>query len=82
MQGYACCFFSVAGLPEASFGKSDYGEETAFVPQACITARKTLKTGWRSSYKTHKTYKTNETYFTIDMCPLRAADLPGSGPQW
>ena len=24
------------------------GEETAFVPQACLTARKTLKTGWRS----------------------------------
>jgi len=29
-------------------------EETAFVPQACLTARKTLKTGWRGALRLEK----------------------------
>ena len=59
MQGYACCFFSVASLLRSKLRQAGYEEETAFVPQACITARKTMRTGWRGpcSYKTYKTYK-------------------------
>ena len=106
-KGYARCFFSLAGLLRSKLRQAGYGEETAFVPQACITARKTMKTGWRGPNKTHqltnsptrKTYNlTNsqnlqshhltklttspphKTYFWIDMCPLRVAGLPGSGP--
>ncbi|MDY5321209.1 MAG: hypothetical protein SPG93_06035, partial [Prevotella sp.] len=77
--------------------QAGYGEETAFVPQACITARKTMKTGCAALTQTHKltkltnsqTYKltklTNSqthklTKLTSGLCPLRAADLTGSGP--
>ena len=69
-KGYARCFFSLAGLPRSKLRQAAYGEETAFVPQACITARKTMKTGWRGPcpYKPAKPIR-----FT---CPLRAADLP------
>ena len=51
MQVYACCFFSVASLLRSKLWQAGYGEETAFVPQACITARKTLKTGCAVSIK-------------------------------
>ena len=69
-KGYARCFFSLAGLPRSKLRQADYGEETAFVPQACITARKTMKTGWRGPcpYKPTKPIRLT--------CPLRAADLP------
>ena len=59
-KGYARCFFSVASLLRSKLRQAGYEEETAFVPQACITARKTMKTGWRGPNKnsqTHKTYK-------------------------
>ena len=74
-KGYARCFFSVAGLPRSKLRQADYGEETAFVPQACITARKTMKAGWRGPcpYKPIKPIRLT--------CPLRAADLTGSGHQ-
>ena len=44
------------------------------MPQDCITARKTMKTGWRGPcpYKPTKPIRLT--------CPLRAADLTGSGP--
>ena len=44
------------------------------MPQACITARKTTKTGWRGPcpYKPTKPIRLT--------CPLRAADLTGSEP--
>ena len=73
-KGYARCFFSVAGLPRSKLRQAGYGEETAFVPQACITARKTMKTGWRGPcpYKPTKPIRLT--------CPLRVANLPGSGP--
>ena len=69
-KGYARCFFSVAGLLRSKLRQAGYGEETAFVPQACITARKTMKTGWRGPcpYKPTKPIRLT--------CPLRAADLP------
>ena len=71
-KGYARCFFSVAGLLRSKLRQAGYGEETAFVPQACITARKTMKTGWRGPcpYKPIKPIRLT--------CPLRAADLTGS----
>ena len=56
-KGYTCCFFSVAGLLRSKLRQAGYGEETAFVPQACITARKTLKTGWRNPYVLQKKYE-------------------------
>jgi hypothetical protein len=34
-------------LLRSKLRQADTGEETALVPQACITARKTIKTGWR-----------------------------------
>ena len=73
-KGYARCFFFVAGLLRSKLRQAGYGEETAFVPQACITARKTMKTGWRGPcpYKPTKPIRLT--------CPLRAANLPGSGP--
>ncbi|MCI7597636.1 MAG: hypothetical protein SOY06_07090, partial [Prevotella sp.] len=54
--------------------QAGYEEETAFVPQACITARKTMKTGWRGPcpYKPTKPIRLT--------CPLRVANLTGSGP--
>ena len=92
-KGYARCFFSLAGLLRSKLRQAGYGEETAFVPQACITARKTMKTGRRGPNKTHQltnspthqlakltTSPPHKTYFWIDMCPLRVAGLPGSGP--
>ena len=74
-KGYARCFFFVAGLLRSKLRQAGYGEETAFVPQACITARKTMKTGWRGPcpYKPIKPIRLT--------CPLRAADLTGSGHQ-
>ena len=50
MLGCALCFFSVVGLFRSKLRQTGTGEETAFVPQTCITARKTLKTGWRSAW--------------------------------
>ncbi|MCI7599283.1 MAG: hypothetical protein MSS96_11310, partial [Bacteroidales bacterium] len=69
-KGYARCFFSVAGLLRSKLRQAGYGEETAFVPQACITARKTMKTGWRGPNKNSATHKitnspTHKTYFRI-----------------
>ena len=43
-KGCTLCFFSGASLLRSRLRQADTGEETAFVPQACITARKTLKT--------------------------------------
>ena len=73
-KGYARCFFSVSGLLRSKLRQAGYEEETAFVPQACITARKTKKTGWRGPcpYKPSKPIRLT--------CPLRVANLPGSGP--
>ena len=45
--GCALCFFSGVGLLRSKLRQTGTEEETAFVPQACLTARKTLKTGWR-----------------------------------
>ena len=71
MQGLRLLFLLRSRLAPKQAG---YGEETAFVPQACITARKTMKTGWRGPcpYKPTKPIRLT--------CPLRAADLTGSGP--
>ena len=44
-KGDGRCFFSGSGLLRSKLRQAGAGEETAFVPQACITARKTLKTG-------------------------------------
>ena len=72
MQGLRLLFLLRSRLAPKQAG---YGEETAFVPQACITARKTLKTGWRNPYVLQKltnfqTYElsnlqTYKTYFRI-----------------
>ena len=76
---------ALSGHYSAKLRQTGYGEETAFVPQACITARKTLKTGC-AVLTNSQTYKlaNSQTYIptkTIKFtCPLRAADLPGSGP--
>ena len=72
MQGLRPLFLLRSRLAPKQAG---YGEETAFVPQACITARKTMKTGWRGPcpYKPIKPIRLT--------CPLRAADLTGSGHQ-
>jgi len=44
-NGCALCCFSVVGLPKLASKHADNREATAFVPKACITARKTVKTG-------------------------------------
>ena len=44
-KGCALCFFFGSALPRSKLRQAGAEEETAFVPQACITARKTLKTG-------------------------------------
>ena len=69
MQGLRPLFLLRSQLRQAG-----YGEETVFVPQACITARKTMKTGWRGPcpYKPTKPIRLT--------CPLRVANLPGSEP--
>ena len=46
-KGCALCFFSGAVLLRSKLRQAVTSEETAFVPQACITTRKTSKTGWR-----------------------------------
>ena len=71
MQGLRPLFLLRSRLAPKQAG---YGEETAFVPQDCITARKTMKTGWRGPcpYKPTKPIRLT--------CPLRVANLPGSGP--
>ena len=78
MQGLRPLFLLRSRLAPKQAG---YGEETAFVPQACITARKTMKTGWRGPNKnsqTHKTYKltNSQTYKTY----FRIVSAEGSGP--
>ena len=75
MQGLRPLFLLRSRLAPKQAG---YGEETAFVPQDCITARKTMKTGWRGplSYKKIRTFKL--TKLTLGLCPLGAANLPGS----
>ena len=77
MQGLRLLFLLRIRLAPKQLRQAGYGEETALVPQACITARKTLKTGWRGSLYLQKNLQTYKTYFRIDMCPLRAADPPG-----
>ena len=54
MQGLRPLFLLRSRLAPKQAG---YGEETAFVPQDCITARKTMKTGWRGLTKTHQLTK-------------------------
>ena len=73
-KGYARCFFSVAGLLRSKLRHAGYGEKTAIKKQDYITARKTMKTGWRGPcpYKSTKAIRLT--------CPLRVANLPGSGP--
>ena len=46
-MGCALCFFFGSALPRSKLRQAGAEEETAFVPQACLTARKTLKTCWR-----------------------------------
>ena len=60
---------ALSGHYSAKIRQARPGEETAFVAQACITARKTLKQAGAVPTKPTKL-----------TCPLRAADLPGSGP--
>ena len=48
MQGRCPLFLPVAALLRSKLRQAVSGEETAFVPQACITASKTFKTDWRS----------------------------------
>ena len=50
MQGLAPCFFSSSVLLRSKLRQAGAGKETAFVPQTCITARKTLKTSWRGGF--------------------------------
>ncbi|MDY4951062.1 MAG: hypothetical protein SO098_01135, partial [Prevotella sp.] len=47
------------------------GEETAFVPQACIIARKTLKTGWRNPYVLQK----NTNFQTYELSNFQTYKL-------
>ena len=47
MQGLRPLFLLRLRLPRSKLRRAGAEEETAFVPQACITARKTLKTCWR-----------------------------------
>ena len=70
MQGLRPLFLLRSRLAPKQLRQAGYEEETAFVPQACITARKTMKTGWRGPcpYKPTKPIRLT--------CPLRAANLP------
>ena len=51
MQGLRPWFFSGVGLLRSKLRQTGTEEETAFVPQACLTARKTFKTGWCGAWR-------------------------------
>ena len=51
MHGLRPLFLLGVGLLRSKLRQTGTEEETAFVPQACITARKTLKTGWRGAWR-------------------------------
>ena len=74
MQGLRPLFLLLSRLAPKQTSASRLRRRTAFVPQGCITARKTMKTGWRGPcpYKPTKPIRLT--------CPLRAADLTGSEP--
>ena len=74
MQGLRPLFLLLSRLAPKQTSASRLRRRTAFVPQGCITARKTMKTGWRGPcpYKPTKPIRLT--------CPLMAADLTGSGP--
>ena len=71
MQGLRLLFLLRSRLAPKQLRQVGSGEETAFVPQACITARKTLKTSWRDPCTTYVTYKTHPTYKTSPIQSLR-----------
>ena len=48
MQGLRPSFLLQCRLAPKQAGTN---EETPFVPQACLTARETLKTGWRGAWR-------------------------------
>ena len=83
MQGLRPLFLLRLRLAPKQASASRSRRRTAFVPQACITARKTLKTGWRNPYVLQKltnfqTYELSnlQTYKTY----FRIVSAEGSGP--
>ena len=71
MQGLHLLFLLRSRLAPKKLRQAGYGEETAIVPQACIIARKTLKTGWRNPYVLQK----NTNFQTYELSNLRTFKL-------
>ena len=80
MQGQRPLFLLLSRLAPKQASASRLRRRNSLRASGLHHSKKTMKTGWRGplSYKKLRTFKL--TKLTSGLCPLRAADLPGSGP--